>query len=505
MDEAHSSQSGESAAALKKVLAANSAATTWTRTATCSPRSALARGRHRDAVLLRVHRHAEGEDAGAVRHAATRPTGNCQPFHVYSMRQAIEEGFILDVLAQLHHLQDVLEAGQRPNPDDPEVDERKASAQLARFAVLHPTTIDAAGRDHRRALPRRTSRRARRPGQGDGGHPFPGARGPAVPGDRRRTSTSAATATVRALVAFSGELALRRRGRSPSRSSTGSARERCRRRSATRKRDDAARRRPNQARVPDPGRRGEVPDRLRPAAAHHDVRGQEADGVAAVQTLSRLNRTHPSRARTTCSCSTSPTRPRTSRKRSSRSTRRTITEPDRPEPALRRADARSCPARPARRLRDAGVRRRPYSPPNSAAKTDAAVAARHTPTLYRFTDPRRTGSPQLMADDPDAAEELPRRHCATTCACTASCRRSSPTTTRAGTALPLRAGTCSTGCHGVRTLAVDLGQVDLTHLRITKTGEHDVPDARGRTDAARLHRRRRGAEAPIRIRCRCPN
>ena len=38
--------------------------------------------------------------------------GKPQPFHLYSMRQAIEEGFILDVLAALHDLQDLLPADQ---------------------------------------------------------------------------------------------------------------------------------------------------------------------------------------------------------------------------------------------------------------------------------------------------------------------------------------------------------------------------------------------------------
>ena len=47
-------------------------------------------------VVFRVHRHAQGEDAQALR--PQEPETGDQPFHVYSMRQAIEEGFILDVL-----------------------------------------------------------------------------------------------------------------------------------------------------------------------------------------------------------------------------------------------------------------------------------------------------------------------------------------------------------------------------------------------------------------------
>ncbi len=35
-----------------------------------------------------------------------------EPFHRYTMRQAIEEGFILDVLQTLHDLRDLLQTAQ---------------------------------------------------------------------------------------------------------------------------------------------------------------------------------------------------------------------------------------------------------------------------------------------------------------------------------------------------------------------------------------------------------
>ena len=65
------------------------------------------RGPAAEPVVLRVHRDAEVLDAEAVRHLGpgqgepARPgeRGMYVPFHVYSMRQAIEEGYILDVLA----------------------------------------------------------------------------------------------------------------------------------------------------------------------------------------------------------------------------------------------------------------------------------------------------------------------------------------------------------------------------------------------------------------------
>lgn len=63
-----------------------------------------------------------------------------QPFHLYSMRQAIEEGFILDVLQNYmtykayYQLEKVIE-------DDPDLSGRSAQRKVARFATLHPTAI----------------------------------------------------------------------------------------------------------------------------------------------------------------------------------------------------------------------------------------------------------------------------------------------------------------------------------------------------------------------------
>ena len=83
-----------------------------------------------------------------------------------------------------------------------------------------------------------------------------------------------------------------------------------------------------QRRVPDPRRRREVPDRLRPAEALRDVRGQAAVGLAAVQTLSRLNGS--TRTRTARSSSTSATTPRTSAPRFNRTTATTVAPPTDP-------------------------------------------------------------------------------------------------------------------------------------------------------------------------------
>lgn len=62
------------------------------------------------------------------------------PFHTYSMRQAIDEGFILDVLAN-YTTYDTYYKLANAGGQDPSVPVRKASAALARFVSLHPTNL----------------------------------------------------------------------------------------------------------------------------------------------------------------------------------------------------------------------------------------------------------------------------------------------------------------------------------------------------------------------------
>ncbi|MBP6789552.1 MAG: putative DNA binding domain-containing protein, partial [Candidatus Promineofilum sp.] len=70
------------------------------------------------------------------------PDGRFAPFHRYSMRQAIEEGFILDVLA---HYTTYTAYWQllKKIADDPRYDKGKASYLLRSFVELSPQAIDA--------------------------------------------------------------------------------------------------------------------------------------------------------------------------------------------------------------------------------------------------------------------------------------------------------------------------------------------------------------------------
>lgn len=68
------------------------------------------------------------------------PDGKPVPFHLYSMRQAIEEGFILDVLRNYTTYKTYYRL-IKSIEDDPQVDKRKAARALARFMSLHPHNV----------------------------------------------------------------------------------------------------------------------------------------------------------------------------------------------------------------------------------------------------------------------------------------------------------------------------------------------------------------------------
>lgn len=66
--------------------------------------------------------------------------GKPVPFHLYTMRQAIEEGFILDVLKNYTTYETYFRFCKKIE-DDPELNKRKAVKAIGRFASLHPTNI----------------------------------------------------------------------------------------------------------------------------------------------------------------------------------------------------------------------------------------------------------------------------------------------------------------------------------------------------------------------------
>ena len=111
------------------------------------------------------------------------------PFHVYSMKQAIEERYILDVLANYitydtkWRLRNAAVEQAESALANPEVDERKARAKLVRFAELHPTSLQQKAKLIVEDFRDMHGRAARRAGEGHGRDHGAAARARLVPGD----------------------------------------------------------------------------------------------------------------------------------------------------------------------------------------------------------------------------------------------------------------------------------------------------------------------------------
>jgi type I restriction enzyme R subunit len=140
VDEAHSSQTGESATALKAVLGAKVA----------TPDPGEPPDPAEDALAAAVAARGRQPNLSFFAFTATPKARTLElfgrydpatdrhvPFHLYSMRQAIEEGFILDVLAHYVTYQTYWHIEQT-TPEDPEYDPGRARAAIARFVSLHP-------------------------------------------------------------------------------------------------------------------------------------------------------------------------------------------------------------------------------------------------------------------------------------------------------------------------------------------------------------------------------
>ncbi len=73
--------------------------------------------------------------------------GKPQPFHLYSMRQAIEEGFILDVL-QNYTTYSLYFRLSKAIEDDPTINKKKAAQAIGRFVSLHPPQFGTKNRNY---------------------------------------------------------------------------------------------------------------------------------------------------------------------------------------------------------------------------------------------------------------------------------------------------------------------------------------------------------------------
>jgi type I restriction enzyme R subunit len=137
VDEALSSQSGSSADAVKKLLGQGEDDEQDVLTA-----SASARGKHPNLSYFAFT--ATPKDKTLNLFGQRSPvTRKMKPFHTYSMRQAISEGFILDVLRK-YSTYDTYFRLRNAAVDEPErtVDARKARAALVRAVKLNPAAVD---------------------------------------------------------------------------------------------------------------------------------------------------------------------------------------------------------------------------------------------------------------------------------------------------------------------------------------------------------------------------
>ncbi|MFM8341580.1 MAG: type I restriction endonuclease subunit R, partial [Methylomonas sp.] len=140
VDEAHSSQTGETARELKSILGANAANGEDDETDFEDRLNQVmaSRGRQPNISFFAYTATPKGKTLelfGRVGH-----TGKPEPFHLYSMRQAIEEGFILDVLQNYTTYKTYFKL-VKAMEDDPNLPKKKAARALAKFLVLHPTNI----------------------------------------------------------------------------------------------------------------------------------------------------------------------------------------------------------------------------------------------------------------------------------------------------------------------------------------------------------------------------
>ena len=143
-DEAHSSQTGEAASKLKELLSAAEAAELDDGGEVSSEDILAARmaGRADDKGITYVAFTATPKAKTLELFGRKGEDGLPVPFHVYSMRQAIEEGFILDVLKNYTPYRLAFRlAHDGKDWDDKEVEKSAASKAIMRWVQLHPWNI----------------------------------------------------------------------------------------------------------------------------------------------------------------------------------------------------------------------------------------------------------------------------------------------------------------------------------------------------------------------------
>jgi type I restriction enzyme R subunit len=149
IDEAHSSQGGEASKKLKEVLASKSledaAKDDLEEDYTGDDfvreqieRSAAARGQQPNISFFAFTATPKYKTLQVF--GDKDENGKPKPFHLYSMRQAIEEGFILDVL-QNYTTYELYFKLTKAIEEDPNLNKKKAAKAIGKFVSLHPHNL----------------------------------------------------------------------------------------------------------------------------------------------------------------------------------------------------------------------------------------------------------------------------------------------------------------------------------------------------------------------------
>jgi len=147
VDEAHSSQGGEASKKMKEVLSASSEEEALELDLDIEElddyeenivKSMTARGAHKNLSFFAFTATPKAKTLTVF--GETGIDGKPKPFDLYSMRQAIEEGFIMDVL-EGYTTYDTFFKLNKAIEDDPKFDKSKAKKAIARFLSLHPHNI----------------------------------------------------------------------------------------------------------------------------------------------------------------------------------------------------------------------------------------------------------------------------------------------------------------------------------------------------------------------------
>lgn len=148
-DEAHSSQTGSSAQKLKTALAdlrdalKEYAEIEGIAEDKVDPQDKLvkeliAHGKHKNLSFFAFT--ATPKDTTLEMFGSPDENGQFHPFHIYSMHQAIEEGFILDVLQNYMTYKTCFKIANS-TPENPEVPASRASKVIKKYQQLHPENI----------------------------------------------------------------------------------------------------------------------------------------------------------------------------------------------------------------------------------------------------------------------------------------------------------------------------------------------------------------------------